>query len=117
MQLNIPQEKEKALLDFSYKLAESLIKANKTVANSSRGRSTKTKSNVAKKKKKKKGKKVTVAIPCHDVRFNRVDHWPVANSGKNCCWKYQKYCRMVCEKCNIYLSLLEDRNCFKLFHI
>ena len=94
MQLSIPHKEEKTLLDFSCELAESLIKANKTVASSSRGRQTKRKRDVA----NKGGKKAAVAIPCHDVCYDRVGHWPVANSNKSCCRKCQKYCRIVCEK-------------------
>ena len=112
VQLSIPHKEEKTLLDFSCELAESLIKANKAVASSSRGRQTKRKRDVA----NKGGKKAAVAILCHDVCYDRVGHWPVANSNKSCCRKCQKYCRIVCEKCNIYLCLLEDRNCFKLRH-
>ena len=52
VQLSIPQTEKKTLLDFSCKLAESLIKANKTVASSFRGRPTKRKSDVAKKEVK-----------------------------------------------------------------
>ena len=111
VQLSIPHKEEKTLLDFSCELAESLIKANKTVASSSRGRPTKRKSGVA-----KRGRKTAVAMPCHDIRYDRVGHWPVANSNKSRCCKCQKYCLMVCEKCNIYLCFLEDRICFKLFH-
>ena len=47
VQLSIPQTEKKTLLDFSCKLAESLIKANNTVASSSRGRPTKRKSDAA----------------------------------------------------------------------
>ena len=97
---------------FSCELAESLIKANKTVASISRVRPTKRKSDVA----KKGGKKAAVAIPCHDVRYDGVGHWPVANSNKSPCRKCQKYCGMVCEKRNYYSCLLDDTNCFKLFH-
>ena len=57
-----------------------------------------------------------IAIPCHDVRYDGVGHWPVANSNKSPCRKCQKYCGMVCEKRNYYSCLLDDTNCFKLFH-
>ena len=111
VQLSIPRKEEKTLLDFSCELAKSLIKGNKTVASSSTGRPTKKKNDVA-----KKGGKTAVAILCHDAPYNGVGHWPVANSNKSRCHKCQKYCLMVCEKCNTYLCFLEDRNCFKLFH-
>ena len=111
-QLNIPKKEEKTLLDFSCELAESLVKANKNVASSSRGRPPKRKSDVV----TKAGKRATVAIPCNDVRYDGLGHWPVPNKNRSRCCKCQNYCRMVCEKCNIYLCLLEDRNCFKLFH-
>ena len=52
VQLSIPQKEKKTLLDFSCELAESLIKASKTVASSSRGRPTKRKSDFAKKQEK-----------------------------------------------------------------
>ena len=104
VQLSIPQKEEKTLLDFSCKLAESLIKANKTVASSSRGQPTKRKNDIPKKMRKKK----YLLLLCHDVCHNGVGHWPVANSSKSCCRKCQKHCRMVCEKCNSYLCLLEE---------
>ena len=69
MQLSIPLKEEKTLLDISYELAESLIKANKNVASSSRGQPTKKKSDVA----KKWGKNAAVAIPCDNVRYDVID--------------------------------------------
>ena len=66
MQLSIPLKEEKTLLDISYELAESLIKANKNVASSSRGQPTKKKSDVA----KKWGKRAVLAIPYYDVRYD-----------------------------------------------
>ena len=69
VQLSIPLKEEKTLLDISYELAESLIKANKNVASSSRGQPTKKKSDVA----KKWGKNAAVAIPCDNVRYDVID--------------------------------------------
>lgn len=112
MQMGIPQKQQKTLLDFSCELAKSLIGANKVATSSSRGRPPKRKSEVA----NRGGKKPAVAIPCHDVRYDGLGHWPIPSSQKNRCRKCQSYCRMVCEKCKIYLCLLENRNCFKLFH-
>ena len=69
VQLSIPLKEEKTLLDISYELAESLIKANKNVVSSSRGQPPKKKSDVA----KKGGKKVAVAIRCDNVRYEVID--------------------------------------------
>ena len=66
VQLSIPHKEEKTLLDFSCELAESLIKASKTVASGSRSRPTKRKSDVA----KKGGKRAVLAIPYYDVRYD-----------------------------------------------
>ncbi|XP_068086068.1 piggyBac transposable element-derived protein 3-like isoform X1 [Anabrus simplex] len=59
-------------------------------------------------------------IPALDKRLDGYDHWPVVDELKSarCC--RQKDCksrtRTRCMKCNVYLCLNKDFNCFKLFH-
>ena len=115
VQLSIPQKEEKTLLHFSFQLAESFIKESKTVTSSSRARPKKEKVMLERTfpfQNIPLFSFAAVVIPCHDVRYDEVGHWPKVNNNKSRCHK----CRMVCKKFNIYLCLLEDRNYFKLYH-
>lgn len=59
-------------------------------------------------------------LPGEDKRLDSFDHWPTVDALKT-----PRICRLSgcnsrsrthCEKCNVYLCLTSDRNCFKLFH-
>ncbi len=100
------------LLEFSNDIASALIGANKINPSSSRGRPPKRRSVDP----LPRGKKPTVALPVHDVRYDQVGHWPEAVTAKNRCRNCEMTCRMKCSKCQIYLCLQPERNCFHQFH-
>ena len=59
-------------------------------------------------------------LPTVEVRHDGFDHWPEAmllKSAQTCrlehCGKSE---RIRCQKCNVYLCLTSDRNCFHAFH-
>ena len=59
--------------------------------------------------------------PVADKRYDGYDHWPTVDDIKS-----PRMCRMEecksrtktrCEKCDCYLCLSKDKNCFKAFHV
>ncbi|KAL3203983.1 hypothetical protein MRX96_011870 [Rhipicephalus microplus] len=59
-------------------------------------------------------------IPGVDKRLDSYDHWPSVDSlsSARCCRLAgcTSRTRTRCEKCNVYLCLSSDKNCFKVFH-
>ena len=54
--------------------------------------------------------------PVDDVRYDNIGYWPVPVSDKKRCCLCQRYARMTCQKCKVTLCLLQDCNCFIVFH-
>ena len=56
----------------------------------------------------------------HECRYDSFDHWSQPNDlaiPQQCKMEGCKgKSRTLCEKCNVYLCLTKDRNCFKDFH-
>ena len=59
-------------------------------------------------------------LPNHECRYDSFDHWSQPNDlaiPQQCKMEGCKgKSRTLCEKCNVYLCLTKDRNCFKDFH-
>lgn len=59
-------------------------------------------------------------IPGGSKRYDGFNHWPVVDSLSTARMCRLKECgsrtRTRCEKCNVYLCLTKDQNCFKKFH-
>ncbi|KAL3198345.1 hypothetical protein MRX96_044384 [Rhipicephalus microplus] len=59
-------------------------------------------------------------IPGVDIRIDGFDHFPTVDAIKNarCCRLpgCPSRSRTRCIKCDVYLCLTSDRNCFKMFH-
>lgn len=63
-----------------------------------------------------KKRKVSVA-PVPDIRYDKVDHWPLIKPTRNRC----RLCKdgrtdMQCSKCKVFLCLVKGRNCFTTYH-
>ena len=110
-QLGISSKEIRSLMDFTLEIAEALICCNKQERRSVGGPSKRKSTDV-----KPGGKRPTVPLPCADVRYDGMHHWPELNSSKQRCQLCQSYVRMKCKKCNnVYLCLQSDRNCFRSF--
>ena len=103
---------QKSLLVFSSEMAEALIHSNKVTPCISHGRAPKRRSTEPVTRRKKP----TIALPIHDVRYDQVGHWQEMQENKNRCRLCDMTCRATCKKFNVYLYLLEYRNCFYNFH-
>lgn len=59
-------------------------------------------------------------LPARDKRTDGFDHFPNVDDLKTARKCRMENCpsrsRVRCEKCNIYLCLTKEKNCFKLFH-
>ena len=87
-------------------MAEALIHSNRVKPCISRGRAPKRPSAGPVTRRKKP----TVALP------HQVGHWREMQENKNRCRLCGMTCRATCKKFNVYLCLLEYRNCFYNFH-
>ena len=103
---------QKSLLVFLSEMAEALLHSNKVTPCISRGRAPKRRSTEPVTRRKKP----TIALPIHDVRYDQVGHWQEMQENKNRCRLCDMTCRATCKKFNVYLCLLEYRNCFYNFH-
>lgn len=114
-QKEIPKKNQLTLLKFSIELADALMNSSQRTT-PSRGRPRKRPLENAEEEQQKPGKAPAQPNPCPDVRFDGVDHWPQAVKDKRRCRNCQASVRMMCSKCNIYLCIVPERNCFKNFH-
>lgn len=114
---NQPKGKMQTLVNFSKEIADSLIMANKVVV-SSKGRPKRRSLDQTPEETERpaKGKKPTVPIPCGDIRYDSIGHFPCATKEKSRCRHCKSYIRMKCIKCKVFLCVLVDRNCFQDFH-
>ena len=59
--------------------------------------------------------------PVHDKRYDGYDHWPTIDeiaSPRSCQLESCKSrTRTRCTKCDQYLCLSKDKDCFRLFHL
>ena len=58
--------------------------------------------------------------PIPDVRYDGVHRWPQHLDGLGQCCKMEQCTgrsRIKCTKCDVFLWLMKERNCFKAFHI
>ena len=113
-QSGFPARKAKSLMKFSCEIAEALIYASKTPEKPTRGRPSKRKlSECTPTASKRPGNPLPVA----DVRYDSIAHWPASSHDRKRCRVCHAYVRMKCEKCNVSLCLLPERNCFKKLHV
>lgn len=68
----------------------------------------------------RKKRKMPATLPCSDKRYDRFDHWPIPEDLKNPLSCRMEKCesrsRVRCSKCNVYLCLSKQQNCFLKFH-
>lgn len=109
-------EKEKAmpLLEFQLQIAEDLLKAGKLEScTPKRGRPST--SNIEPKKKSKTS--AAAPVPTGAARFDCLDHFPRFDEKQHRCRLCSKgFTHVKCSKCQIYLCLQKQRNCFTDFH-
>ena len=61
-------------------------------------------------------KKTMVPKPVVDIRYDGIHHWPEFGDKLNRCRVCSMLSFVSCSKCQIYLCLQKERNCFKQFH-
>ena len=110
-QMNVPKQRQLCLLKFTSTIAESLVKSGKVTNDVGRPRkrkATDTPSPISRKQ--------PAAVPCEDVRYDNVGHWPEFRKNKNKCRLCKvHHSRVYCKKCNLCLCLNNTRNCFMPF--
>ncbi|XP_065658778.1 piggyBac transposable element-derived protein 2-like [Hydra vulgaris] len=113
-QLGLPINKHQALAEFTVDISNALIQANKSKAIQGRGRPAKLSG--IKQVQQRNRKKPVIPIPNNDIRYDHIGHWPKPQKDKKRCRLCQSYSRMMCAKCNVFLCLLANRNCYVDFH-
>lgn len=102
-----------ALADFKMAVAECLCKVNKAGSTRKRGRPSLAMENLQNKKRRGPA----TDFPMQDVRTDRYDHLPLwCNERQRCKYPCGAKSFIKCEKCNVFLCLNKDRNCFYKFH-
>ena len=61
-------------------------------------------------------KKTMVPKLIVDIRYDGIHHWPEFGDKLNRCRVCSMLSFVSCSKCQIYLCLQKERNCFKQFH-
>lgn len=106
------------LLTFKMSLAESLLSKPKI----SRRRYSSSDDDLLEPREppEKKPQNYRAPMPSVDKRVDSYGHWPVIDDLTTARMCRRALCksrtRVRCEKCNIYLCLTKNQNCFKLFH-
>ena len=114
--LSAPKRDIMDLLKFRENIAESLLKSE---SNSKRPVGRPSLASLLNYEREEPLKKARPAVlPVDTVRYDGFDHWPEPmelKSAQRC-----KFCtgssRTRCVKCNVYLCLSKDKNCFMYFH-
>ncbi|MCL4142327.1 UNVERIFIED_CONTAM: hypothetical protein GTU68_050401 [Idotea baltica] len=103
-----------SLLEFQIEIASCLVKAGKlpTELMRSRGRTS------LSEPKPKRSKTCAVnPIPSKDIRHDALGHFPKVDEKQHRCRHCSYgYTKIFCTKCQIFLCLTKDRNCFYSFH-
>lgn len=92
------------LKSFRYEIYASLLKRDRTLKNA------------VSVPEKAKIKTPHVERPGADIRYDRVDHWPLITEYKRCKYCKKRQTNVVCTKCNLNLCFVKNRNCFVDFH-
>ena len=123
-QKKLPKKDVLSLLQFQSKVAHALLFAGKAkaVCNSrKRGRpshSSATTTSPPIPKKKARSYTTSSPIPDNNIKFDCIGHFPLFGEKQHRCRHCPKgYSRVYCSKCNTYLCLVMDRNCFYDFHV
>lgn len=112
---HFPKSEQLSLLQFKLDIAESLLKAGKTVG-LKRGRPSS--SSVESEILAKKARGPAAPMPVTAVRTDSFAHWPIYVEKKGRC-KYpgcKGIPKVKCEKCQVYLCFTTSSNCFRNFH-
>lgn len=113
---SLQKEKNKTLIQFRTEIAHALLKAGKSMSKK-RGRPSRKNSKENSPQSFKK-RRILGPRPINDVRYDGIGHWPEHSDNKQRCKLCIKaYSRMKCKKCEIYLCLNKNNNCFFNFHV
>ena len=63
-----------------------------------------------------KPKHVFQPAPNDEIRFDHTNHMPAYQELKRRCRVCGIYVRIICMKCNVYLCINKDNNCFLDYH-
>ena len=61
-------------------------------------------------------KKTMFPKPAVDIRYDGIYHWPEFGDKRSRCRMCSMLSFVYCSKCQIYLCLQKERNCFKQFN-
>ena len=112
-QLKVPENQQTKLLEFICTIAESLVRSGKTTKDVGRPKKRRASDTPSPAPRKQ-----PTAMPCEDVRYDNVSHWPEFREKKNKCRQCKtNFSRVYCKKCNLCLCLNNSRNCFYYFHL
>ena len=106
--LQVPKKNQHNLLQFMKGVADVLLFAGKEPVRTTPGRPKKQTSSPT----RIRGKKPMVPV---DIRYGGIHHWPEFGDKRKICRECSMLSLAYCSKCQIYLCLQKERNCFKQF--
>ena len=123
-QKKLPEKDVLSLLQFQSKLAHALLLAGKAKAvciSRKRGRpshSSATTTSPPIPNKKARSYTTASPLPDNNIKCDCIGHFPLLCEKQHRCRHCPKgYSCVYCSKCNTYLCLVMDRNCFYDFHV
>ena len=106
--LQVPKKNQHNLLQFMKGVTDALLFAGKEPIRTTPGRPKKQTSSST----RICGKKAMVPV---DIRYDGIHHWPEFGNKRNICRECSMLSLAYCSKCQIYLCLQKEGNCFKQF--
>lgn len=119
-QLQVPERERLDLLDFVTRISNSLIKGEKVVnVQRKRGRprkrsSTDSEEEAPAARGPRRG--AVQATPASEIRYDGIGHFPAHREPKRRCRLCNSLVRMSCMKCEVYLCVTKNKNCFLTYH-
>lgn len=111
--LSVPKNKINKLSEFKARVSEALMHSGKLTQKSKRGRPSLENSPAAQRKSNQ-----GLPMPEDDIRFDHLGHLPQVGTSRHMCKQVDCKSRIVtfCIKCNVYLCIKQEKNCFVSFH-
>ena len=117
LDFGVPKKRQQRLMDFKLAISESLCKKQQVVSKR-RGRPSSSSAVEGAYQRKRKIGHNTHPIPQKSIRMDNVDHFPLVKEKRGRCrlpgCTSAPY--IYCMKCEVYLCLDKNKNCYLAFH-
>ncbi|KAL1246259.1 PiggyBac transposable element-derived protein [Trichinella spiralis] len=63
-----------------------------------------------------RGTRILTRSLAADLRYDEISHWPLSSEKRMRCKLCSKIVQFSCSKCQVFLCLTQERNCFRSYH-